>query len=734
MLGYRPHLPSATGPDLELRQRAALLGPLLRVAVETEEIPVLPLDHLEIPTGDRFIALSVPANDLVANGRLAKFLVDLRSTPPQVHFVNGNFREDGVVPDAAKYHYDFAQRALAIPESLGEFNQITYFTVHKTRYIAGVVHTYFLDGAEEPVFGLQFYPQDMIREQAIVDVVRHVKERIQIPGARFAFVPTGTQQTTGTVADALDATGATLLPLDRILGAIRYVPLNTGETWGYLRIFPVRNDELSPADIPVFDELPLDLSVVAGVITNAVQDSSSHVNLKSKERGTPNMVLRDAGPDHPRLAGFADEPVHFLVRTDDFVVETATDEIVAARLAARNNLPWTPLAWERETSLRSYDEMAAGETAQALAMAARYGGKAANMGFLAHRSVLGRYDQPGTVSQHLGYDVVPQGFGVPLSFYERFVAYEPNGTLREKLAALIDAEKAMALSSAERGRRAEEVQTCFLEAEFPPEDLAAIRVKLQAVLPGVEKIKVRSSANAEDIPNFDGAGLHDSFSATVTKPDSATQECRIEIDDEGGSEVKRKVKPKTVACAVKGVYASLWNKRAIEERSFARIDHATVAMGLAIVPAYDLEAEVAANAVVITRVLNTTGVFGYTLSVQEGNNLVTNPDPDTYSEITIAALGVGDEPTSLTLTRYAKPTADGPQRTESVLSREQTLALVGIVVQVEQAYCRAKPSYYQESCQFVMVDNLKPKSLDLELKILETGRFVCKQVREFGGD
>jgi hypothetical protein len=45
---------------------------------------------------------------------------------------------------------------------------------------------------------------------------------------------------------------------------------------------------------------------------------------------------------------------------------------------------------------------------------------------------------------------------------------------------------------------------------------------------------------------------------------------------------------------------------------------------------------VAANAVVVTRVLNTDDVFGYSLSVQLGNNLVTNPNPGTYSEVTIA--------------------------------------------------------------------------------------------------
>ncbi len=709
-------------------------APRFMVTTEAAALAGLPLDHAEISTAEAFAALSVPAGDLVANGRVAKFLVDLRPASAGVHFVNGNFTENGQVPDAAKYHYFFARQALGIPEPLDEFNQITYFTEPKTRYAAGVVHTYFLDGSAEPIYGLQFYPQDVVREREVVDIVRRVKEKIGIPGARFAFVATGSQQTTAAVGPDLKAAGIEALTLDRVLGSIRYLPLNAGEAWGYLRIFPKSNAELNPADIPVFDELPLDLSVVAGVITRAVQDSNSHVNLKSKERGTPNMVLRDAGTDNPRLAPWRDKPVHFVVGADDFLLEATTDEEVAARLAERNNKPWIPLVWEPETRLRSYDEMAAGSAADTLKLAARYGSKAANLGFLAHRSALGRKDQPNSASHRLGYDLVPQGFGVPLSFYVNLVRYRPNAELLEKLGELIEAEKAGTLSTAERIRRLDEVQTLFLNARFPPDDLASLKAKLREVLPGVKKIKIRSSANAEDVPNFDGAGLHDSFAATVSKKDHDDETCSIESDDEEeGSEVKRKVSPKSVACAIKGVYASLWNQRAIEERSFARIDHATAAMGLSVVAAYDNEAEIAANAVVITRVLNPTGVYGYSLSIQEGNNLVTNPDPGTYSEVTIAALGLGTEPTSLTITRFAKPTKNSPERTEAVLSREQTLALVDIAATVERAYCAAKPTYYEGDCEFVVVDNEKPKSLDMELKILEGGHFVCKQVREFGG-
>jgi pyruvate, water dikinase len=728
MLGFLPRMPL-------IERTGAAPGPVLvRELRPTSVESALPLALATIDSAETFEAISTPAGDLVANGRIAKFLIDRRNPAvPVVRFVNGNFTDgSGAVPDEAKFHFFFGRAVFNVPEPLGVFNSVTYFVQDK-RYVAGSVHSYLLDGRTEPIYAVQFYPQDVAREQTVLEAVGIVAEQITIPGAQLAFVPTGTQQTVAEVADDLASLNVEVVPLDRILGSIVYLPLNVGEAWGHLRIFPTDHDELRPTDIPVFDELPLDLSVVAGTMTRAVQDTNSHVNLKSKERGTPNAVLRDAGPDHPRLAPFADQPVHLVVGRDDFSIESTTEEVVAQKLAEKLDRPLVALEWQPETELRSYAEMAGGSRSETLAFSTRYGGKAANLGFLTHRAVLGTVDDPGSPSADRGYNLVPAGFGVPLQAYADFVAHPPNSDIRALIDKLVSDVQGGQLSPKELATRSEEVQHAFLAGSFPPGALEAIRAKLDEVLPGVEKIKVRSSANAEDIPNFDGAGLHDSFAADTDKRDRPIGSCLVEEDDEEeGGEVKRKVKPKSVGCAVKGVYASLWNKRAIEERFFARIDQTDIAMGLAIVPAYDLESEIVANTVVVTRVLNTDDVFGYSLSVQEGNNLVTNPDPGTHSEVTIAAFLGDDEPTSLTVTRFAKPTRDAPERTEPVLSSERMLELVEVAKAVEEAYCQAKPGYYP-NCRVVTSANDKEAALDLEAKILANGHLVYKQVREFGG-
>jgi phosphoenolpyruvate synthase/pyruvate phosphate dikinase len=131
--------------------------------------------------------------------------------------------------------------------------------------------------------------------------------------------------------------------------------------------------------------------------------------------------------------------------------------------------------------------------------------------------VLGRADQPGTQSHKSGYDLVPRGLGIPLSYYRNFIEHPSNQKLRDTLDDLIANEKAGKLSSTQRAQQVQQVQTLLLDAKFPQKDLVRIEKKIKKVLPGVKKIKVRSSANAEDIPNFDGAGLYDSFAATVDK-------------------------------------------------------------------------------------------------------------------------------------------------------------------------------------------------------------------------
>jgi hypothetical protein len=699
----------------------------------TEEDDVITkLSVTEVRSKQTFEGLSIEGGGFGQAGRLMKFLVDARDrTKKTPHFINGNFKVGNETPEFAKLHYKFAQRQLGIPETPAEFNDVTYFAQDK-RYYAGTIQTYQLDDGP-PVFAVQLYPDDVIREEGIVELARILKPKFAIPGARMAWVSGGTQQTFNTVKDKLAALGFEAFTIEQILGKVKFLPLNPGEAWGFLRIFPNRGD-LRPTDIAVFDELPLDLSVVAGTMTRAFQDVTSHVNLKSKERGTPNMVLRDASLTNPQLAPLKDKPVHLVVGKAGFVLEPTTAQKVEEKFRERTSKPWQPLPIVVERRVTTYDEMCPTLSTTCVQQSNRFGGKSANLGFLANSRVLGRFAQPFSQSARIGYDLVPNGFGIPVQWYRDFVDAPENALLKSKLDALIAKEKDGVLSPNERSALSSEVRQLFYTGRVPAALMSQVQAQIAAlkqVEPLMEKMKFRSSANAEDIPNFDGAGLHDSFGVKLASVDAPDLACRIEEEPDGLA-TKLEIKPKTPQCGIKGVFASLWNDRAIEERSFARLDHATAGMGIAVVPAYDTESQVASNGVIITRAVN-SDFIAYTLSLQAGNNLVTNPDPGTIAQSTVATFGDGTTPTRFSITRFATPIAGQRALATSVLPEREMNQITDIARHVEITYCRVKPGYFDGNCSFVWAEKDKPKSLDMEFKFLENGHFVLKQTREFHG-
>lgn len=695
--------------------------------------------------------------DGVIKSASVKFLIDSRTSQPQVHFINGNFKDNQQqTPDYARYHFYFAQKKLNIPYSVEQFNDMTYFTsdVANKKFIAGTVQQFEVlkDGEKTHFLGIQFYPQDKIAEQSLLKAVTVVKKALPQDQQDVSVILYGSQQTVQTVTAQLQNLKVSVRHIEDIVGSIPVVPMNVGDAWGYLRLSPpVATEELKPDDIVLFKELPLDLSVVAGVITEAVQDGGSHVNLKSKERNTPNVVVRDADR-LAELKAMADRPIHLMVRADGFQIEPSTEAEVKQKLKDKSvDKPWKNLATHKETQLLSFDQMAAKFSSQELMdFGYRYGGKAAKLALLAHKNILGM----GSKTQKMQkYRLTPIGFAVPMSYYQQVVDLNP--ILLQKIRMLILSEEAAydlsesnvkALSTAAKIQAIQEIQQEFYKAKLPEElvsqlraQVAQLQTEAKLFFPKSElkKVKVRSSANAEDIENFDGAGLHDSFGAKLKDFGDPAEPCVLQESNDGVA-TKREMFPATILCAVKGVYGSLWNKRAIEERSFAHIMPGSASMGLAINQSYDFRDKTEgineiANAVVITRILNTEGIYGYQMSLNTDDNLVTNPTPNTQSEINMATF-IGNEKPEYTILQYAKPVATAPALKDSLITKDVKDRIVNLVRSLEQSYCKSNPRYYtQGSCFDAVSDPQKKKALDVEVKIYSNGEVLVKQVREFSG-
>lgn len=689
----------------------------------------------------------------IIKGSAMKFIIDNQTQPAKVYFINGNYLENsGQRPEYVQYHYNFIQKLLGKRIDAQYFNQHTYFTndIKQKKFIAGTLQKYeSLDPNKKSFFGIQFYAQDHIAEKNIAYAARIVKNAISFKDLPFAFVSYGSQQTTKDIVLDLKAIDIEVKTVEQVYAGIPYISMNPGVAYGYLRMYPrgISLENLNQFDIPVFDELPLDLSVVAGVITSVVQDAGAHINLKSKERNTPNMVLRDKSQlaELQKLNGL---PVRLKILSNKYEIEPISNEEIAIHIAKTNGKNWTSIKNDNREDIYLFDEMAKLYSPLKLTQeAGSYGGKSAKLAFLAHSSILG-IGSP--MQKKLQYRMTPMGLAIPVKYYFDFMQANPE--LAQKIQLLVDSEMGrggavtMSKGPEDRLQKIAEIQNMFYKSTVPPkfaqyvtDKITELKAFAEKTYPKstVKKVKVRSSANAEDIPNFDGAGLHSSYSAKLSDIGNPQQDCRV-VKTTEGVETKEEMEPETIMCAIKGVYASLWNKRAIDERNFARIDQSSAAMGIAINASYDFRKKTElikeiANAVIVTRVVNAKGIYGYRLSVNSDENLVTNPTPNTQSEIIVASFIEKNEVPQLSFIQFAKIDAVTPVRKEPLLQASYYQRMVEIARDLETNYCRHIRSYYSGDCDWVTADPEKSTSLDMEFKIYSNGEILVKQVREFSG-
>lgn len=145
---------------------------------------------------------------------------------------------------------------------------------------------------------------------------------------------------------------------------------------------------------------------------------------------------------------------------------------------------------------------------------------------------------------------VPGGFQVPTSAYRSFVA--DNG-LQEKILELAKPVILEGIISFEQASA--NIKQLFAEHDLSSNLLADIKTAYDA-LPGAPAVAVRSSANAEDLPDLSFAGQQETY-LNVTGGDAVT-------------------------VAVKDCWASLWTPQAINYRHEMGIEQDVVAMAVVV--------------------------------------------------------------------------------------------------------------------------------------------------------
>lgn len=403
------------------------------------------------------------------------------------------------------------------PDRLADF--MSNYNEEKPDFILG----YLVHHMDQDVWTFSFWEGDRTSKIYVEQAFSHMK-RSFFAASRVAFRPDS--MTHEDVAATLE--GVPVITNDAIYKMATFQTFNPGESVGLLRV--IRDEDLkdlsyAPHEIVILKTVVPDITAVSGIISEQFSTPLSHVALRARAWNVPHAGLKNATARFGHLAG---KMVLLSATSTEVDLRLATAEEIARYKAQRSlkKKVLIPKANLAEQRLKSLSEVRASEV-QA------YGAKTANLGEIVHAK------RPGI---H-----VPPGYGVPIAFY---AAHMRRHGLDERVRNLLQ-EAGFKEKPRVRRQKLADLRKAIRDVPLDPAVLDQLWERAAPLFAsGAKGLFVRSSTNAEDLPGFNGAGLYDTVPNVTTKA--------------------------ALGKALRAVWASVWNLRAVEERSFHGIDHLAV--------------------------------------------------------------------------------------------------------------------------------------------------------------
>ena len=461
------------------------------------------------------------------------------------------------------------------------------------------------------------------------------------------------------------------------------------------------NGQLGFQDIVVFEEPPRDIDgVVAAVITDHPQGALSHLGVRTARRGTPNAFVDGASDIFEEIEG---ELIRIEISGSDYTVtrdvEVADAESWWERI--RPQVPPLPPPDTEYAELDSLEEIAI--LGAGVIPTARYGGKATNMARL--RGIL--VDQLARFRE--------DGFAVPMRYYAEFMHTNRmpsalDGNRLVTYAGFVDeilGWDEFRSDSLVRVRTLSDLREHMRDDSEVDGDLVRrVAERVGEVFGDTgRRVRMRSSSNAEDLLEFNGAGLYESTSACAADDldadDVGPSACNQSWDDERG-----------IADALRTVWGGLWNFRAFEEREYYRLTHVGSHMGVYVSRAFVDER---ANGVAFTGNPLDPSDGRYLVTVQVGEESVVDPDPGVIPETTLLRVVDGSV---VEITRQT--TSSLLPEGGVVLTDERLRELGNLLAHIDRNFPLSLGDHERSDVL-----------LDVEFKIDAQGDLAIKQVRPF---
>ena len=493
--------------------------------------------------------LSKPLRDF----EFSKFVIDIKTN--KIYFVDSN-----VFALHADFVVDYLQKIPRSADNMRYYNQ-NYSTV-KPQFILGYITHYpqIKEGTQSQNNGLwtfSFWEGDTIQVKDIRLTYKKLQQTFTV--APLVFRPDSSMQEK--VARQLKPYKIATINNNQIYKSQPYQAFNTGVAVGRLNVVPVgtkfENLQFASDEIVILQEAYPDISPVAGIITSVPSTPLAHVNLRAAAWGIPNATDIYAAE------------LYFVQQHKWVRMEVSEQRLTITPASAQEIAAATVKLIVKQIDLPKAD-LAAIQLAPLNAIraidATKYGAKTANLGEMLQAK------SPMSVADGFAVPLnIPDGFGVPFSYY---VAHIKQNKIGNSIQTML-ADTRFKTDIAWRKKSLTDLRQAIIHAPLSPSALTAITKQWRSQLSG-KGVFVRSSTNAEDLKGFNGAGLYD------TVPNVKTEAA--------------------LEAAIKQVWASVWNLRAVEERAYFGISHDQV------YPAVLIQTAVNAAA---AGVLLTTDIWGH---------------------------------------------------------------------------------------------------------------------------
>ncbi len=599
-------------------------------------------------------------------------------------------------------HYDFL--ITSFPDLFSgltttEYNQLILYPDTR-EFFAGTIAVYLSSEGGDPYYGFTVWddPADSsstVTQADVTNAWEYLQPRFDV-GELF-FVPGSSNQETA--ASTWRDTPFGIAGL----ADVPYEVYNPGEAYGTLRLYTLSEladasaaAEFGHQDIVVIDEAPQDLErVVSGIVTGTRQGDLSHLNVLSANRGTPNCYLQDP---LEALADWEGQLVRFECGDTDYSVEAADQADAEAWWESIRPDPVDVCA--PDTSVTALPGLLDLDTSTAQARTdgvCAYGAKGTNLAAL---------------YQRIDNAYAFTGFNIPVHYYDNFVSEgtwtvdlgdgEGTYSFQQTLIAW-HADETFLTDAAVRREWLEDLRTAMMSAPVDPDLVQALGDRIVQVWGNdTTMVRFRSSSNAEDSLEFNGAGLYESESICLADELDGNSVGPSLCDPDKNNE-------KTLTDGIRSVWSSLWYMGAWEERDWYGIDQSKVAMGIL---CNDRSKDEQANIVAFTGNPTSDDDDRFLVNAQEGELEVVAAEAGVYPESILLTLDGGE----VTEIFRVSPGSE----VDEVLTDAELTELGQVLDDVRDVY---------------PVDLDVPDDRDLlwdtEWKITSEGRLVIKQIRPY---